>query len=299
MFDDDLGVLHNSRRSLPELLQSRRTNAGRSSFLSGGRADPGTRHDEIMGGIFGHAKTGAISMPTSEAEKVMLSAPACDEAAGDILAIGDESYNVSGVTRNVKGVIKKPVVRSEFFMSPAERRALLRYEVEKRKAEKIRRKALGDRGRMIRLMRIRHPSGALGMRAVPGVAPSPEVYASSVELEARRRSAQARVGERRKGLLSRYNNAERERGFPIIGFDPSAPVQKNIGAALGGTDRPRLTVKQSRDRLFNARKTLFDAARAERIRKRGLRGKRYNIVTGALPVNHDGSFDYNKHNRDW
>lgn len=198
LLDSDFPSLHASRRSMPGL-QSQRVDNERSSFLKFKTATPGIKNPPVMGGFLGFAETGLMSLPRSDAEKTMDAAPECDRDAGDILAIGNETYSTRGVERNINGIIKKPIIKNIYQMRPSQRRTLLTYEVEKKKAEKVRKKALGDRGRMVNLMRIRHPHGVLGMRVIPGKHTSDDVYRNRVLQE--KKHAAKRVLLKQKRMI--------------------------------------------------------------------------------------------------
>ena len=207
---------------------------------------------DSAGGIFNTCSLESSKVPTSEAEDVFYSAPR--SAKDKALALKNERLTMSGVVQPEPYLIDKPDNLDQYLLSPKQRRAHLLYETEKQKVRKLARKARADTYRMKDLMAKRYPSGILSMQKhveTDSNQPDRDVYKSLRKTVHNERERETLTRLRKIESKKKNESGLNRRGYDFLHHDRDAPVSDHVGSRLGRTNRPHLSIEESRDRIFD------------------------------------------------
>jgi hypothetical protein len=240
---------------------------------------------DSAGGVFNTCSLSTSKVPTSEAEGVFYSAPRGE--SNKALALKREHLTMSGVVQPEPYLIDKPDNLDQYLLSPKQRRAHLLYETEKQKVRRLARKAKSDTKRMLDLMEKRYPTGILSMQkqdssSLDSRQPDRDVYRSlrkSIEREQKKEETARSIKLDRK---KKNMGGITRRGYDFMRHDDAAPVSDRVACRLGRTNRTRLTIAQSRDRIFDTSTSPVKGS-GNKLRMEYLRSKNnrdFDVISG-------------------
>ena len=240
---------------------------------------------DSSGGIFNTCSLESSKVPTSEAEDIFYSAPR--SAKDKALALKNERLTMSGVVQPEPYLIDKPDNLDQYLLSPKQRRAHLLYETEKQKVRKLARKARADTYRMKDLMAKQYPSGILSMQnhevsATDSNEPDRDVYKSLRKIVHKERECETLTRLRKIESKKKNESGLTRRGYDFLHHDRNAPVSDHVGSRLGRTNRPHLSIEESRDRIFDTSTSPISGS-GNRARMEYLRSKNnrdFDVISG-------------------
>jgi len=280
---------HTHTQGKNEQISSKRSenNLGRETFLSNPKESMVYKRvlKDSAGGVFNTCSLSTSKVPTSEAEGVFYSAPRGE--SNKALALKREHLTMSGVVQPEPYLIDKPDNLDQYLLSPKQRRAHLLYETEKQKVRRLARKAKSDTKRMLDLMEKRYPTGILSMQkqdssSLDSRQPDRDVYRSlrkSIEREQKKEETARSIKLDRK---KKNMGGITRRGYDFMRHDDAAPVSDRVACRLGRTNRTRLTIAQSRDRIFDTSTSPVKGS-GNKLRMEYLRSKNnrdFDVISG-------------------
>ena len=250
---------------------------GERSILGGSKTNFLNARRDISGGIFGTCSIASPVLPQSDAEKIYDAAPHASKSERTYLALKNETVVTGGVAVPRPYLRSTPeILRSDVLMRPQERRALMHYEIEKRKAKKLQRTANANAWRMRRLVSCRYPAGILlsGRNGSDASVKKDDVYAPN------RRKISQQIEKRDRSLRMRQEAMKmNENGVARRGYDILQHSTDPHGAA-------KATRTSTHDRLFpnsmSAKKVIGARAQARRdyIHAKDRGGRAFSIISG-------------------
>jgi len=205
-----------------------------------------------------------------------------ENVASTLPGVGDAKLVASKFLNNrvtkpklVPLAVPEALTTGKSLLTPADRRSILRYEVERQTANRLRRKASNERSRLETIMLRRYPEGLNGVDGPNTSATS--VYASKAQARAERQRRAQTAAVARRDHLTRWKCSNARRGYSVIEHSSKPPEVDDVGFTRKAGRPPKMNTFS---RLFDKPHRPHHEHRASMLKAQDRRGNPANIVGG-------------------